>query len=86
MSEKNDASKNYLGWKTGVFKFEDTRLDEVIIELNQYYNNQIEIKGKAKSTKLTASFENLPLEEVIEIIVITCSVKSEVVKDKTILK
>lgn len=86
LSEKSDASINYLSWKTGNFNFKDTRLDKVVIELNQYYNNQIEIKGKARSTKLTASFENLPLDEVIEIIVITCSVQSEIVKDQTILK
>lgn len=86
ISEKTEVSKNFLGWKTGVFKFVDERLDKVAIELNQFYNNRIEIKGKAKSTRLTASFENLPLEEVIEIIVITCSVQSEVLEDKTILK
>lgn len=86
LSEKSNADENYLGWKTGVFNFEDERLDKVVRELNQHYDNQIEIKGKAKSIRLTATFENLPLEEVIEIIVITCSVQSEIVKDKTILK
>lgn len=87
ISEKTDVSANYLSWKTGIFDFEDVALEDVVLELNQFYDNQIEIKSKkAKSIKLTASFENLPLEEVIEIIVITCSVQSEVVKDKTILK
>ena len=87
ISEKTEVNTNYLSWKTGVFNFEDVALEDVVLELNSYYNNQIEIKGKkAKSTKLTASFENLPLEEVIEIIVITCSVQSDEVKGKTILK
>lgn len=59
---------NYLSWKTGLLRFNQTPLSEVIAELNAYYNVSIPAPADADKLKLTASFNNLPLQQVLLVI------------------
>lgn len=59
---------NYLSWKTGLLRFNETPLNEVINELNEYYKVTLINNYKTDSYKLTASFNNMPLEEVLTVI------------------
>lgn len=59
---------NYLSWKTGLLRFNQTPLPEVITELNAYYNVSIPVPADVDKLKLTASFNNLPLEQVLLVI------------------
>ena len=66
---------NYLSWKTGEFTFDNTDITEVISLLNSYYSKQIALKNTTDTTcSLTAHFKKLKLQEVIEIIELTCDI------------
>ncbi len=60
---------NILAWKTHRFTFDNTPLDRVIRELTECY--QVRILSKATATpglKLTASFDDMPLTDILFII------------------
>lgn len=59
---------NTLSWKTRQLRFNDTPLEKVIGDLNEYY--QVKVINKAENTnlKLTATFNDLPLEDVLLVI------------------
>lgn len=87
VSEIENADPNFQSWRTGAFVFDETPLNEVVIELIAHFGTEIIIESeKAKSEPLTAQFNNQSLEEIIEIIVLTCDVQSESIDDKIILK
>ncbi len=80
ISKVTEVEANYFSWKTGVFDFEGIRLEQVIQELNTFHEKQIMFGAnseEAKNKLLTAHFEELSHEEIIEIIVLTCSVTAE---------
>lgn len=67
VSEEED--ENTLAWKTGRLQFTNTPLEKVIEDLNAYY--QVQIRSKAPAApglKLTATFDRLPLGEVLMVI------------------
>ena len=78
---KNELEKfettnpNYLSWKTGKFVFKETPLKKVVKDLNTFYNDKILINGEIKDCNFTAEFDNLKIEEVIEILELTCNIK-----------
>lgn len=59
---------NRIGWKTGVFRFKDAPLAEVIRELNLYYQVKMALPDEYDSSRITVSFDKLPLKEALEII------------------
>lgn len=63
-----EAQDNTLAWKTGRLQFTNTPLEKVIEELNEYYQAQIRNKVPASGLKLTATFDQLPLGEVLMVI------------------
>lgn len=66
-----DETSNDLSWKTGCLRFKDTPLEKVIDDLNACYRvsirNRSAITGM-KPLKLTATFRERPLEEVLTVI------------------
>ena len=68
-------SKNYLSWKTGAFHFEEATLNQVVEELNPYYNNKITLITNNADCVLNSSFNQLELREVIEIIQLNCGIQ-----------
>lgn len=65
---------NYLAWQTGIFRFSNAILAEVVKELSAYYGKTVLLSEPSKTgnIKVTASFREQPLQEVIgEITVIT---------------
>jgi len=80
ISKVTEVEANYFSWKTGIFDFEDATLEEVVEELNTFHETQIAFddnSDEAKEKRLTAHFEDLTHDEIIEIIVLTCSVTAE---------
>lgn len=64
-----EEDENKLAWKTGRLQFQNTPLEKVIEDLNAYY--QVQIRSKAPAApglKLTATFDRLPLGEVLMVI------------------
>lgn len=67
---------NFLSWKTGKLSFEDASLDVVIKDLQRHYEVKIVNENKA-ALRLTASFDNQTLEEVLMIISSTLDIEVE---------
>lgn len=81
------VAPNTNSWISGQFVFDGTPLTQVVEQLNGYYQKDIVLSTeKAKTKTLTAKFENQSLDEVIEIIVLTCDLESEVTEHTVVLK
>ena len=59
---------NNLSWKTRRLRFNDTPLEKVIDDLNEYYQVKVINKTETPNLKLTATFNDLPLEDVLLVI------------------
>lgn len=59
---------NNLSWKTKQLRFSDTPLEKVIRDLSEYYRVEIVNRAGSSDTRLTATFNDLPLDEVLMII------------------
>lgn len=68
MTVLTEEDTNYLSWKTGLLRFSDTPLDKVIEDLNDYYQVKITNRVEKPEAKLTASFNDMPLDEVLMVI------------------
>lgn len=64
----DQEDQNYLAWKTGKLQFKETPLEQVIEDLNDYYQVKIRNRSATSGLKLTATFERLPLAEVLMVI------------------
>lgn len=59
---------NSLSWKIRQLRFNDTPIDKVIRDLNEYYQVKVINKAETPNLKLTATFNDLPLEDVLLVI------------------
>lgn len=66
---------NYLSWKTGLLRFNNTPLEKVIEDLSDYYQKNVRSRTMIRGEKLTATFNHLSLEEVLMIINQTLDVR-----------
>ncbi len=66
VSTEEDANK--LAWRTGQLRFKETPLDKVIEDLSEYYQVRITNRAGNKGARLTATFDNQPLEDVLRVI------------------
>ena len=65
-SDEEDVNK--LAWRTGQLRFMETPLDKVIEDLSDYYQVKIANQTKNEGARLTATFNNLPLEDVLQVV------------------
>ncbi|WP_293667017.1 FecR domain-containing protein [uncultured Parabacteroides sp.] len=63
-----EENPNNLSWKTKQLRFNDTPLEKVIDDLNDYYHVEITNKVDAPDSRLTATFNDLPLDDVLMVI------------------
>lgn len=71
-------NRNFLAWTTGRLEFRNTPLDEVVKAINRAYGAEITIEDPGlEKCRLTAVFENQPLEAVVEIVQETFGIKAE---------
>lgn len=77
---EEDANK--LSWKTGLLRFQDTPLEQVMADLSAYYGVRVLNRTKSQGAKLTATFNNLPLDEVLRVVNQTLDVGLVVMKEK----
>lgn len=71
--KKKSVDENILGWKTGIFSFQNTPLTDVFKKLEERYH--ISFSGSSEEIEhkaITASFHNNSLEEILEVIEYTC--------------
>ena len=69
---------NYISWKTGIFIFSKTPLEKVVQELNSYYEKPIVLDDNLiDNNVLTFRLDNASIDEVLEIIQLTCELEIE---------
>lgn len=69
---------NYLAWKTKKLKFKKEKLSAIVEDINDLYQSHIVIKGESiQDCRLTLTFDNLPLDTVIEILQTTLDLEIE---------
>ena len=77
-----EENPNHLSWKTKQLRFNDTPLEKVIRDLNEYYQVEITNKVDSPDSRLTATFNDLPLDEVLLVINQTLDIRLVPRKDK----
>lgn len=68
---------NDIAWKTGVLSFENTPLLEVCRYLENYYGIPIHLNNQVATCPITTVFDNIPLEDCLEILASTLSLETE---------
>ncbi|MEM6841379.1 MAG: FecR domain-containing protein [Bacteroidota bacterium] len=62
-----NTDPNYLSWKTGTLRFDDTPLSQVAQDIARHYQVSIQLEDEAISElQITSVFQNEPLESVLE--------------------
>jgi transmembrane sensor len=69
ISAKSTGNENCIAWKTGAMTFHDTRLDEVITVLNEFYHVKIKVREQGiDSARINGSYQNDPLDDILKAI------------------
>ena len=79
LTEKLNADLNFLAWKTGILTFDDTPMEQVIGVLEKHFDVNLEW-DESNISRLTASFDNQSLEEIISLIVLGTDVEISISK------
>lgn len=79
MEVETENNPNAFAWKTHVFVYNETRLKEVVRELEDVFNVQISNLPREEHY-LTASFDQTPIEEIIDVINQTLDTKLALTK------
>lgn len=70
LTEKQNTDPNFLAWKTGILIFDDTPMEQVIGVLTEHFDVNLEW-DESTTSRLTATFDNQPLEEIISLIILS---------------
>jgi transmembrane sensor len=76
LEKSSITNPNYLSWKTGIFIFDNTPLNQVVEDLNRYYKKPIVLKTDKTGLLFSARFEKAKQDDIIEIIKITFNLNS----------
>lgn len=76
-------NKNFLSWKTGVLVFENETFENIINEISGFYNQTFTITNPTlKSIRLTVTFDNQNLQNVLKVIELTMNCSFKETSDK----
>jgi ferric-dicitrate binding protein FerR (iron transport regulator) len=73
------SNPNYLAWKTGEFVFKDTPINQVVKDLNSYYESQITLNNDEIECLFTATFIKANLKDIVDVLKLSCDI--EIIKD-----
>lgn len=75
-SPKSVEVEKYLGWRNNKFFFERTSLNEVMAEIERFYNVKVVFASDSlKKKTITGTFNGNSLENIFSIICLTLDVK-----------
>jgi ferric-dicitrate binding protein FerR (iron transport regulator) len=69
------SNPNYLAWKTGEFIFKETPVNQVVKDLNSYYDYQIILNNEEMDCLFTANFTKANLQDIIDVLKLTCDIE-----------
>lgn len=76
--EKNeDTDPNLLAWKTKTLVFRQTPLSKVAEVIEEVYHTPVSVDESIADFQLTSTFDQLSLEEIIQIIEMTLQIQSQ---------
>ena len=77
---------DYSGWKTNSLYFTDIRLDHISKELSRKFNKEIVLMDPSlESSIYTISFNNMPLDSILEDLTRISPVRYEKINDKILI-
>lgn len=87
LAKDQNKDLNFLAWQTGVLTFRNTEVSTMVSNLEMFYNVQIKVANDAiNNCRITATFDNQPLEEVLEVLSLTLDINYVIKGDKIIFK
>lgn len=69
-------NQNADSWKTGQLKFEGTPMAKVVVALERLYDVEIDCDKNIASCKITSTFENDSLKEILKVIETIAQIKN----------
>lgn len=81
LEKKEVSDLNFLAWKTKIFTFKDTPIQEVAKMVGEIYLTPITVDSSITDLKITSTFDQLDLDEIIQIIEITLGINAETKDD-----
>lgn len=82
------TDSNFIAWETGQLVFNNATLPKVLQDITHYYSIQIELapalEAYAQSVHVTVQFNNQPLEQALEEIMLITGLQMKKEKDKVI--
>ncbi|GAL85793.1 hypothetical protein Hsw_4297 [Sporocytophaga myxococcoides] len=79
---KQVDAENFLSWKTGKLDFRKARLEDIALILSRTKETQITLDDNIKKCKFTGDLSGLSIEEAIQVITLTNSLKAEKTEGK----
>ncbi len=86
VSQMATVTANALAWRTRRLNFQNQSLSEVAAVLEEVYQKPVVVDSAIVNLRLTAAFDDQPLEEVLEVIGLTLDVRHRVQNDTIILE
>ncbi len=81
-----EVDENNIAWKTGTLKFRNKKLSYIIRKLNKTYQADITAaSAEILDCRMTSTFDNQPLEEVLNVLAATLGLDIRYVEDQIIL-
>lgn len=76
LNKERIVDRNFLAWKTGVLVFINAPIEHVCQELSRHFDQQIEIipTPELSDKKLTATYDNKDLDDILRIIELTLDI------------
>ena len=86
LSQQQYTDENFLAWETGIISFSNKPLVEAAKDLEAYYNKTIDVHPDLQNRRITVTFNNLPLNETLDILKLTLNVQVENLPGKIVFK
>jgi transmembrane sensor len=86
LEKKVNDDLNFLSWKTNILTFKNAPLQKVIDDLNRHYGKQIKLTEAFAMCRLTSTYENQTLEEILQELALVFSIKIEKTENQITIK
>ena len=85
--KERNRDHNFLAWKTGILVFENAPLSDVCSVLSEHFDKPVipDHHGTLETKRLTATYQNRELEDVLTILALTLEISYEVLDDSVTL-
>ena len=86
INQYNSLTANAWAWKSGILQFEGQTLQEVLQDLERYYNVSLQLQNSALANcRFTGSFDQARLEDVLQVLTATLQLEYKQQADQTII-